>query len=110
VGGLADTPIMSPDRARGDVSRPAVGLPSAARRLHTRSKSVWGPGPGRARLRAPRVGISSTVFRVRASAGTASAQGFAADPDYWKGEVFAYVGLPQNLKTLEDLKDRGGEN
>ena len=21
-----------------------------------------------------------------------------ADPDYWKGEVFAYVGLPQNLK------------
>ena len=30
-------------------------------------------------------------------------QGFAADPDYWKGEMFAYVGLPQNLK---DLKDR----
>ena len=28
-------------------------------------------------------------------------QGFAADPDYWKGEVFAYVGLAQNL---EDLK------
>ena len=27
-------------------------------------------------------------------------QGFAADPDYWKGEVFAYVGLPQNLKDL----------
>ena len=22
------------------------------------------------------------------------------DPDYWKGEVFAYVGLPQNLKDL----------
>ena len=32
-------------------------------------------------------------------------QGFAADPDYWKGEVFAYVGSIQNLK---DLKDRGG--
>jgi hypothetical protein len=33
-------------------------------------------------------------------------QGFAADPDYWKGEVFAYVGLPQNLKDLiKDLKD-----
>ena len=30
-------------------------------------------------------------------------RGFAADPDYWKGEVFAYVGLPQ---TLKDLKDR----
>jgi hypothetical protein len=30
-------------------------------------------------------------------------QGFAADPVYVKGEVFAYVGLPQNLK---DLKDR----
>ena len=25
-------------------------------------------------------------------------QGFAADPDYWKGEVFAYVGSIQNLK------------
>ena len=22
------------------------------------------------------------------------------DPDYWKGEEFAYVGLPQNLKDL----------
>ena len=31
-------------------------------------------------------------------------QGFAADPDYWKGEVFAYVGLPQNLKDLKDSK------
>ena len=31
-------------------------------------------------------------------------QGFAADPDYWKGEVFAYLGLPQNLKDLKDLK------
>ena len=31
-------------------------------------------------------------------------QGFAADPDCWKGEVFAYVGLPQNLK---DLKEHG---
>jgi len=28
------------------------------------------------------------------------AQGFAADPDYWKGEVFAYVGSIQNLRTL----------
>ena len=28
-------------------------------------------------------------------------QGFAEDPDYWKGEVFAYVGLPQNLKDLK---------
>ena len=28
-------------------------------------------------------------------------QGFAADPDYWKGEVFAYVGLPRNLKDLK---------
>jgi hypothetical protein len=27
-------------------------------------------------------------------------QGFAADPDYWKGEVFAYVGRNQNLKDL----------
>ena len=30
-------------------------------------------------------------------------QGFAADPDYWKGEVFAYVGLPQNLKDLKTV-------
>ena len=29
-------------------------------------------------------------------------QGFAADPDYWKGEVFAYVGLLQNFKDLKD--------
>ena len=28
-------------------------------------------------------------------------KGFAADPDYWKGEVFAYVGLPQYLKDLK---------
>ena len=25
------------------------------------------------------------------------------DPDYWKGVMFAYVGLPQNLKDLKDL-------
>ena len=36
---------------------------------------------------------------------TKAPKGFAADPDYWKGEVFAYVGLPQNLKDLKDLKD-----
>ena len=34
-------------------------------------------------------------------------QGFAADPDYWKGEVFAYVGLPQNLKDLKVLREDG---
>ena len=28
-------------------------------------------------------------------------QGFAADPVYVKGVVFAYVGLPQNLKDLK---------
>jgi hypothetical protein len=28
-------------------------------------------------------------------------QGFAADPVYVNGEVFAYVGLPQNLKDLK---------
>jgi len=28
-------------------------------------------------------------------------QGFAADPDDWKGEVFAYVGSIQNLKDLK---------
>ena len=28
-------------------------------------------------------------------------QGFAVDPVYVKGEVFAYVGLPQNLKDLK---------
>jgi hypothetical protein len=27
-------------------------------------------------------------------------QGFTADPDYWKGEVFVYVGQNQNLKDL----------
>ena len=32
------------------------------------------------------------------------AQGFAADPVYVKSEVFAYVGLSQNLKDLKDLK------
>ena len=30
-------------------------------------------------------------------------QNFAADPDYWKGEVFAYVGPPQNLKDLKGV-------
>ena len=34
-------------------------------------------------------------------------QGFTADPDYWKGEVFVYVGRNQNLK---DLKDAGAKN
>ena len=29
---------------------------------------------------------------------------FAADPDYWKGEVFAYVGRNQNLKDLKAPK------
>ena len=29
-------------------------------------------------------------------------QGFTADPDYWKGEVFVYVGRNQNLKDLKD--------
>ena len=29
-------------------------------------------------------------------------QGFAADPYYWKGGVFAYVGRNQNLKDLKD--------
>ena len=33
---------------------------------------------------------------------TETLQGFAADPVYAKGEVFAYVGLPQNLKDLKD--------
>jgi hypothetical protein len=31
-------------------------------------------------------------------------RGFTADPDYWKGEVFVYVGRNQNLK---DLKAQG---
>ena len=31
-------------------------------------------------------------------------QGCAADPVCVKGEVFAYVGLPQNLKDLKDWK------
>ena len=37
-------------------------------------------------------------------------QGFAADPVYVKGEVFAYVGLPQNLKDLKGwvLAGEGG--
>jgi len=33
-------------------------------------------------------------------------QGFAADPVYVKGEVLAYVGLPQNLKDLKDEPHR----
>ena len=33
-------------------------------------------------------------------------QGFAADPVYAKGEVFAYVGLPQNLRDLK-VSERG---
>jgi hypothetical protein len=33
-------------------------------------------------------------------------QGFAADPVYAKGEVFAYVGLPQNLKDRKDLAEK----
>ena len=31
-------------------------------------------------------------------------QGFAADPVYVKGEVFAYGGLPQNLEDLKQLR------
>ena len=27
--------------------------------------------------------------------------GFTADPVYWKGEVFVYVGRNQNLKDLK---------
>ena len=34
-------------------------------------------------------------------------QGFTADPDYWKGELFVYVGRNQNLKDLKD-PTRGG--
>ena len=30
-------------------------------------------------------------------------QGFAADPDYWKGEGCAFVGSIQNLKDLKDI-------
>jgi hypothetical protein len=37
-------------------------------------------------------------------------QGFAADPDYWKGEVFAYVGRNQNLKDLKDLHCTAGSS
>ena len=33
-------------------------------------------------------------------------QGFAADPDYWKGEAFAYVGSIQNLKDLKGHSTR----
>ena len=33
-------------------------------------------------------------------------QGFTVDPDYWKGEVFVYVGRNQNLKDLKDLEVR----
>ena len=33
-------------------------------------------------------------------------QGFAADPVYVKGKVFAYVGFPQNLKDLKVLRPR----
>ena len=32
-------------------------------------------------------------------------QGFTAGPDYWKGEVCAYVGRNQNLKDLKDGSD-----
>ena len=32
-------------------------------------------------------------------------QGFTADPDYWKGEVFVYVGRNQNLKDLNQVLD-----
>ena len=42
------------------------------------------------------------MFASRSSERT---QGFAADPDYWKGEVFAYVGLPQNLKDLKKERE-----
>ena len=34
-------------------------------------------------------------------------QGVAADPVYVKGEVFAYVGLPQNLKDGPRTSNRG---
>ena len=34
-------------------------------------------------------------------------QGFATDPVYAKGDVFAYVGLPQNLKDLKEQWEVG---
>ena len=43
---------------------------------------------------------SHAPFRIAAK----RTQGFTADPDYWKGEVFVYVGRNQNLKDLKDLK------
>ena len=33
-------------------------------------------------------------------------QGFTADPDYWKGEVFVNVGRNQNLKDLKETMTR----
>ena len=58
------------------------------RRMH--SSTVWlVPGTFTKDLRDPLLHSERT-------------QGFAADPDYWEGEVFAYVGLPQNLKDLKD--------
>ena len=49
---------------------------------------------------------SLSFLSVRCSA-LERTQGFAADPDYWKGEVFAYVGLPENLKDLKVLRVDG---
>ena len=39
---------------------------------------------------------------LRSLPTTTYIQFFAADPVYVKGEVFAYVGLLQNLKDLKD--------
>ena len=50
--------------------------------------------------------MSRVPLQSTGGSSPANPQGFAADPDYWKGEVFAYVGLPQNLKDLKDLEPR----
>ena len=52
-------------------------------------------------VRAPR-GWAWSFYRT--ISGVRLCWELAADPDYWKGEVFAYVGLPQNLKDLKNLK------
>ena len=47
------------------------------------------------------VGAPQEVGRDKTRERAERTQGFAADPVYVKGEVFAYVGLPQNLKDLK---------
>ena len=74
----------------------------------------WGPGPGakpvhqRHRREEQQHGGAGALDPRDPLLQSERTQGFAADPVYVKGEVFACVGLSQNLKDLKGDAARRG--